>query len=153
MTTNLQTIIPPPAGWTAATADLTRLQPPATPTTPRLGETFSAYLNRPASDLSAAQTPAQARKAAEGLVANALILPVLKQLRHDPFGKNNVFSPGIGEKTFGPEFDRQIADRIAQSPRLTLTASLTQRLLSRGQNNGPASNLGTTQRQGVDVHG
>jgi hypothetical protein len=93
---------------------------------------------------------AKARKAAEGLVSNALILPVLKQLRHDPFGKNTIFSPGTGEKTFGPEFDMQIADRIAQSPAMAATQVLTKRI-ERSQ----AAAVGTNKVEGlgVDVHG
>jgi hypothetical protein len=74
---------------------------------------------------------AEARKAAEGLVAHALILPMLKQLRHSTFNENGLFSPGNGEKAFGPEFDMEIADRIARSPKMTLTAALTERLQAR----------------------
>ena len=81
----------------------------------------------------AADTKAQlqARKAAEGLVTHALILPMLKQLRHESLGQKGVFAPGTGEKTFGPEFDMQIAERIAQSPKMGVTASLTQRLMKK----------------------
>src|SRR5689334_15074767 len=54
----------------------------------------------------------QAEKAAGDLISNALILPMLKQLRRSPWGENTVFSRGIGEKTFGPQFDMHISDRI-----------------------------------------
>lgn len=77
------------------------------------------------------QAESKARQAAEGLVAHALILPMLKQLRRESLDRKGVFSPGTGEKTFGPEFDMQIADRIARSPRMTVTESLTQRLLKK----------------------
>ena len=91
-------------------------------------------------DLAAAEVARQAKaeKAAGDLVANALILPMLKQVRRSGMGKNSVFSGGIGEKTFGPEFDREIADRLAQSPKMGVKTALAKRLM-----NGNA----------VDVHG
>lgn len=73
-----------------------------------------------------------AREAAGSLVAHALILPVLKQLRRGTWGQDTPFSAGIGEKTFGPEFDMQIADRVAHSPRMGVTDALAKRLLGRG---------------------
>jgi hypothetical protein len=74
---------------------------------------------------------ARAQNAAKGLVSAALILPVLKQIRRSPFNQEGPFSPGIAEKTFGPEFDMQLADRIAQSPRLGVTQALTRRMMNR----------------------
>ena len=85
--------------------------------------------------LDAADTETLARqtaeKAAGDLASNALILPMLKQLRRSPWGENTLFSGGIGEKAFGPEFDMQIADRIAHSPRLGVTQALASRLMQR----------------------
>jgi len=80
----------------------------------------------------------EAEKVAGDLVANALILPMLKQLRRSPWGENSVFSGGIGEKTFGPEFDRQIAERLAQSPKMGIKTALAKRL---------------TNKTELDVHG
>jgi hypothetical protein len=74
------------------------------------------------------------------VVSNALILPVLKQIRRSGWSQEGPFSPGIGEKTFGPEFDMQIADRIARSPRLSVTQSLTQKLMKRSSG-GKAAKL------------
>ena len=91
----------------------------------------------------------RAEKAAGDLVSNALILPMLKQLRRSPWGENGLFSGGIGEKTFGPEFDMQIADRIAHSPRLGVKAAIASRLMKR-ENPDAAK---TTQTAKVDVHG
>jgi Rod binding domain-containing protein len=83
-----------------------------------------------------------AEDAAAGLVSNALILPILKQLRRSSFGENTAFSPGIGEKAFGPEFDMQLADRIAHSPSLGIKNALAKRMLkTRPANKGSALNL------------
>jgi hypothetical protein len=73
-----------------------------------------------------------AEEAATGLVSQALILPILKQIRRSPFNQEGPFSPGIGEKTFGTQFDIAIADRIAQSPRLGIKTALADRLMKRG---------------------
>ena len=86
----------------------------------------------------------QAEEAATGLVSQALILPILKQIRRSPFNGEGPFSPGTGEKTFGPEFDMQIADRIAQSPKLGIKKALADRLMKHG---GPVA------QQKVDVRG
>ena len=86
----------------------------------------------------------EAQEAAAGLVSTALILPILQQIRRSPFNQEGPFSPGTAEKTFGPEFDMQIADRIAHSPRLGITKALTDRVMSRGK---PAAG------KGLDVHG
>jgi hypothetical protein len=77
----------------------------------------------------------EAEEAAAGVVSQALILPVLKQIRRDSWGGDGPFSPGTAEKTFGPQFDIQIADRIARSPRLGVTKQLTQRLMKRQSGN------------------
>jgi hypothetical protein len=113
------------------------------------GKTFSATLNGVQQTAAAGNDPRakEARKAAEGLVSHALILPMLKQVRQSTFNKNGLFSPGDGEKTFGPEFDIEIADRIAQSPKMTLSTALANRLQARR----PVKTQGKTQ--GVDVRG
>ena len=85
-----------------------------------------------------------AEEAATGLVSQALILPVLKQIRRSPFNQEGPLSPGIGEKTFGTQFDIAIADRIAQSPRLGIKKALADRLMTRGQK---------TAKTKLDVHG
>jgi hypothetical protein len=84
------------------------------------------------------------------LVAQALILPILKQMRRGTFDKNTPFAPGTGEKTFGPEFDMQIADRIAHSPRMAPTDAIAARLMRRKT---PVSAKTPTGGTGVDVHG
>jgi hypothetical protein len=98
----------------------------------------------------------QADKAAGDLISNALILPMLKQLRRSPWGENTVFSRGIGEKTFGPQFDMHISDRIAHSPRLGLKTALTQKLLNRGSTatvTDSSSSETAPTGTGLDVNG
>jgi hypothetical protein len=73
----------------------------------------------------------EAEKAASGLVSEALILPIFKQIRRSMEETKGPFSPGIAEKSFGPRFDMQLADRIAQSPRLGVKKALADRLMKR----------------------
>ena len=73
----------------------------------------------------------EAEDAAAGLVSEALILPVFKQLRRSMEETKGPFSPGIAEKAFGPRFDMQLADRIAQSPRLGVKTAIADRLMKR----------------------
>src|SRR5262245_24395995 len=91
----------------------------------------------------------RAQHAAEGLVSAALILPVLKQIRRSPFNQEGPFSPGIAEKTFGPEFDMQLADRIARSPRLGVTQALTKGMMSRA----PLPKASHHKTESLDLHG
>jgi hypothetical protein len=112
---------------------------------PSVGQAvFAALLAQHTSQQPASKTEARkkAEKAAGDLVANALILPVMKQLRRSPYGENTVFSGGMGEKAFGPEFDIQIADRLAHSPRMAVTQVLANRL----EKKAPA-------QKKLDVHG
>ncbi len=84
----------------------------------------------------------KAYEAAGDLVANALILPILEQLRRGNLAKDTFFAPGNAENTFGPEFDIQIADRIAHSPNMACTQAIAEKLLSRG---GKISRVKKTQ--------
>jgi len=97
--------------------------------------------------LDTSEARKRAESAAAGLVSNALILPVLKQLRRSPWGGDGVFSGGSGEKSFGPQFDMQLADRIAHSPRLGIKNALADRLMKRG-----LAKQATTNK-GFDVNG
>jgi Rod binding domain-containing protein len=56
---------------------------------------------------------AQIREAAEQLVATTFILPLLQQIRSDPF-KSDLFHGGFAEDAFGQQLDTILADRIAQ---------------------------------------
>ena len=120
----------------------------------RKGETAAEKLNNQTDVDEAAEAHAKAEKAAAGLVSNALILPILKQVRRSSLGENSVYSGGSGEKAFGPEFDMQLSDRIAQSPRLGVRESLVKRLEKRS----PASQAkpvpnGLKAASRIDVHG
>jgi len=98
------------------------------------------------------QTPEEkkARKVAGDLVANALILPLLKQNRRSVWNQNNIFKGGAGENAFGPEFDTQLADRVAHSPSMGLTDALTKQLLAKRSH---AATKTASPNSGVDVHG
>jgi hypothetical protein len=123
-----------------------------------VGESFAEKLNR-AKLATAPDEPTLRKQAAEktagDLVSTALILPVLKQLRRGSLNHNPVFGGGDGEKTFGPLFDTQIADRIAQSPNLPIRQSLADRMLNRGKviDRRPAALKAKTATQGINVHG
>jgi hypothetical protein len=110
----------------------------------RTNAAFSETLERIADGAGYAARRKEAEEAATGVVSQALILPILKQIRRSPFNQSGPFSPGTGEKTFGTEFDMQIADRIAQSPRLGIKKTLADRLMKRGQ---------ASMKTKVDVHG
>lgn len=55
----------------------------------------------------------QVREAADQLVATTFILPLLEQIRSDPF-KSELFHGGFAEDAFGQQLDTILADRIAQ---------------------------------------
>lgn len=125
----------------------------------RPGQTFVDRLNALKGEKSQAKQEteerAKAQKVAGDLVANALILPVMKQIRRSVWSQNTIFGGGNGEKAFGPEFDMQIADRIAHSPRMTVTAALADRLMARkqGKNHTASTTESDTKGQRVDLNG
>jgi hypothetical protein len=109
------------------------------------GAAFGSILQQQL-DTDEAARRKKADEAATGLVSNALILPILKQVRRSVWSENNVFSGGIGEKAFGPQFDMQLADRIAQSPQLGIRKALSDRLMKRGS-------VDSIKNKGLNVHG
>ncbi|MDG2291525.1 MAG: rod-binding protein [Phycisphaerales bacterium] len=72
-----------------------------------------------------------ARTAAEQLVAQTLVLPVLSSMREGPF-LEGPFKPGNAERRFAPLLDQHMADSITTSSRFTLVDSVVDRLLSQG---------------------
>ncbi len=87
----------------------------------------------------------QAKKAAEGLVSNTFIEPILKQIRESndappPFG------PTKAEKQFASLLDTKLADEIVQSSNFPLVERITQQLL----NNMPATQ---NEHNGIDIRG
>ncbi|MGV6814407.1 MAG: hypothetical protein ACWA5W_05270 [Phycisphaerales bacterium] len=92
---------------------------------------------------------AQARKAAEGLVSNTFIEPILKQIRESndappPFG------PTQAEKQFGALLDTKVADEIVQGTNFPIVEQITQRLLSYTPAGQPIVDLHNPQ-QGIDT--
>ena len=53
----------------------------------------------------------QLRDQIENLVSMALVLPMLKQVRSDPF-KSEMFHGGFGEEVFGSQMDMVMAERL-----------------------------------------
>ncbi len=58
------------------------------------------------------------RKAADELVAFSFILPMLKQIRNDPF-RSELFHGGQGEEIWGSQLDQTLANRLSE--RLSLS--------------------------------
>lgn len=69
----------------------------------------------------------QAREASEQLVASTLLLPLLQQMRNDPF-KTDMFHGGSAEDIFGAQLDTQLADRMAASMRLPVVEQVYERI-------------------------
>ena len=66
-------------------------------------------------------------RAARTLTAQALILPILKELRSGSMAWGP-FKAGDAEKSFGPMLDTELADRMAASPRLPVASAIEARL-------------------------
>lgn len=111
--------------------------------TPAEGLSFWETLNRVSTHVVSPQD--RSRSAAAGLVSNALIQPILKQLRREAAETDTPFTPTNAQNLIGTQFDIQIADRIANSPRMTLTDALADRLFRHGQ---PQSRVDQTRAFG-----
>ncbi len=59
------------------------------------------------------------RRAAQQLVASAFVVPLLEQMREDPF-KSELFHGGFAEDAFSQQLDTILSDRIAQRQNLPL---------------------------------
>jgi len=80
---------------------------------------------------------AEAREAAEQLVAASLVSPVLKSLREST-GAAGPFAPGSGERMFRELQDAVLAQRLVKSAHWPLVDTLAQRMLVRGGGSGAA---------------
>jgi len=80
--------------------------------------------------LDRAQRDDTITKAARALTAQALVLPILKELRGGSLAWGP-FKASDAEKSFGPMLDTALADRIAASPRLPVAAAIEARLRAR----------------------
>lgn len=93
---------------------------------------FEQVLGRSVSRGVGAEASAEdkARRAAEKLVAVALIQPVLKQLR-ETNQATGPFAPTQGEKQFQSLADTQTAERIAAAANFPLVDRIAQQVLSK----------------------
>jgi Rod binding domain-containing protein len=86
------------------------------------GQSATAQVSGGAGSLTSAEAK-QLRQATEQMVASAFILPMLQQIRQDPF-KSDLFHGGQGEEMFGQLLDTQLADRIVKRTNFPLVESL-----------------------------
>jgi Rod binding domain-containing protein len=63
------------------------------------------------------------REATAQFVSTAFLMPMLKQVREDPF-KSDLFHGGQGEEVFGAQLDQKMADNIATSANFPLVDHL-----------------------------
>ena len=100
-------------------------------------EAFAAVLGRSLSPTAeAALTPkARARQAAEQLVTQTFILPLLKQLRESD-RTAAPFAPSQAEKQFRALGDAELAQRIVHAARFPLVDRLARDLLKRSGKDG-----------------
>ncbi|CAG0995128.1 hypothetical protein PHYC_02515 [Phycisphaerales bacterium] len=89
-------------------------------------ELFAATLARARGTNGSPQV--RARDAAEQLIANSLVAPVLKSLRESN-GAAAPFAPGPGERTFRAMMDDMVAQRMVKSTHWSLVDSVARRVL------------------------
>lgn len=63
------------------------------------------------------------REAAEQLVASALVVPLLEEVRHQPLDAD-LFGGGFGQDAFRAQLDQQFADRIVKSGNFDLVDTI-----------------------------
>lgn len=96
---------------------------------PRGGADFAAQLaDAGTSGRERAQVRAQVRQASEQLVASTLLLPLLQQMREDPF-RTDLFHGGSTEDIFAAQLDTELADRMAQGMNLPIVEAVYQRIM------------------------
>jgi Rod binding domain-containing protein len=89
----------------------------------------------------------QVTEAAEKLIADLFIQPMLAQARSGPF-KSELFSGGMAEEMFAPHLDAELAGRMSRSADWPLTRSLVDQLMAAYRRPEAA-----TAAKGVDLHG
>lgn len=93
------------------------------------------------------------RRAAEELVARALVQPFLAMM-HDDALKSGLFGNTPGEKTFRPLLDAEFSKRTVSGMKNDLVEALVHRLLKRGGSSINAARIGTEMSGSkVDLHG
>lgn len=92
------------------------------------------------------------RKSSEQLVAITFIMPMLAQIREDPF-KSDLFHGGQTEEFFGQRLDTIMAERIVAKADFSIVDAVFNSIakrasMSAGEAQGPAD-----EAKGVDTHG
>lgn len=95
--------------------------------------------------------PLIARRGAEELVANALILPAFKMMREDPL-RSDLFGRAPGQDAFEGLLDTELAKRMTAKAKFALVDAVARKLLgNEGRARGAQEAPGATT--GVDRHG
>ncbi|MEQ9455405.1 MAG: hypothetical protein RLN76_12540 [Phycisphaeraceae bacterium] len=90
---------------------------------------------------------AQVTEAAEKLIADLFIQPLMAQARSGPF-KSDLFSGGMAEDVFAPHLDAELSSGMSKSAQWPLTQSLVDQLMAAYRQ--PDKQAAT---KGVDQHG
>lgn len=90
----------------------------------------------------------RARKAAEELVATALVGPVFKGLRESN-GAAEPFKPNAAERSFGQLLDTTLAQRMVSSTHWPLVDSVARQLLSKTQAEAQETRAPLSQQPGT----
>jgi hypothetical protein len=77
-----------------------------------------------------AAKPDRLREAAAELVSVAMLLPMLKAARNDPF-KSDLFHGGQGEEAFGAQLDQEMATRMGRSMKMPVIDAVYNRFARR----------------------
>ncbi len=96
--------------------------------------------------LDAASRSDKLRDAGNQLVSTAFVLPLLTQMRDDPF-KSEMFHGGRAEEIFGQQLDVILADRITQSSNFGIADALVKQFTH------PSASPDAGAASGVDLHG
>ncbi len=95
--------------------------------------------------------PLIARRGAEELVANALILPAFKMMREDPL-RSDLFGKAPGQDAFEGLLDTELAKRMTAKSKFALVDAVARKLLgNEGRTTGAQEAPVATA--GVDRHG
>lgn len=105
---------------------------------------FASILNRSTgkSDEGGAsdEQKAQILKAAEQLVASALVLPMLAQTRESSL-KSEMFHGGFLEDAFGAQLDTHLADRMVAKSNFAVVDAIYQKMITATRNNTASKEL------------
>ena len=89
------------------------------------------------------------RKAAEQLVASAFVLPMLQQMRNDPF-KSDLMHGGSGEDLFGQMWDTRVADDMVKRQGFDLVDKIYGQIMNAVDGRSISAEAGA--ERGVDTH-